>query len=647
MKWSRLLIVLMALAIAVPSLAQLSVVKWSAKLMPPDARAGESAQIVVTAEIDKGWHVYGVGSNAGDTKTVFSLKPGLALKANGDAIEPAPGFIKDPVKGDLAVHAGATAFALPVSIDPAAKGAQKVALDVTFQPCNDRSCLLQTTEPVEVAFTVAEGAAREDRVSPVVGIPNQPAGHIAGKTEAPSKGEASSKGASASTDEFTQRVDKAKSSGLLAYLWLAFTMGLLALLTPCVFPMIPITVSFFSKKTSEGERKTDYRGATAYSLGIIGTFTGLGVLVSAVFGASGVQDLATNPWVNIFLGVLFVVLAASLFGVFEIALPSWLVNKAYAGTSKGGFVAPLLMGLTFTLTSFTCTVPFVGTLLAGAAQGSYVYPVLGMLSFSLAFALPFFLLALFPQYLARLPKSGSWLATVKAFMGFLELAAALKFISNVDLVWQWGVLTRPVFLALWASIAFVGGLYLIGWMLLGHDPEKPKIGWPRRLVGLATFAAGFYCLAAIEGANLGTFASFLPPDPYPGRAASTNSAIKWEHDYEAALARAKAENKTIFINFTGVTCTNCRNMEFNVFPVPKVTAAINQHIPLELYTDRKTPEDMRNQQLREKLTGVPSNPVYVILSPEGTVVRVLQGAEPDEDKFVAFLQGSAAVASNP
>lgn len=614
--------------LATSAFAQIKVIDWKAEVRPADARVGESAQVVVTAQIEGKWHVYGVGKNGGDTRTTFTVS---GATVEGDALEPTPGFIKDPVKGDLAVHEGETSFAIPVRLT-----SDKVSVDVKFQPCDDRSCLLQTTETVAVTFKPEPGEPRSDRMAAVTSVPDQPAGHKEKEAKAETKAEV--------TDEFANRVQNAQKSGLPAYLWLAFSMGLLALLTPCVFPMIPITVSFFSKKTDDGNRKTDYRGATAYSLGIMGTFTGLGIIVSAIFGASGVANLATNVWVNLFLATLFIVLAASLFGVFEIGLPSWLVNKANAGTSKGGLLAPLLMGFTFTLTSFTCTVPFVGTLLAGAAGGSYLYPVLGMLAFSLAFALPFFLLALFPQFLAKLPKSGSWMATVKAFMGFLELAAALKFLSNVDLVWGMGWITRPIFLAIWACLAFLGGLYLLGWMRLGHETGTPKIGWLRRGFAVASIVAGFYCLAAIEGARLGTLASFLPPDPYPGRAASASATIKWEHNYEAALARAKAENKTIFINFTGVTCTNCRNMEFNVFPLPEVSRAINEHIPVELYTDRNTPEDNANQALRDKLTGVPSNPVYVIVGSDGIVVRILQGAEPDPAKFREFLNGSAKVA---
>lgn len=637
----RLLIFFVLAVLVSPVLAQ-EPVKWTARVEPADLRVGESGQIIFTATIDKGWHIYGVGKNGGDTRTTLEISPNSGFSVVGDAIEPPTGYLNDPMMGKLAVHSGGTSLALPVRLMK--PGGGKLVAKVTFQPCDDRSCLLQTTTELPIDFTPTPGEARPGQVDPKLTVPEQPADHVAHEPE--------EKEGSASTnvppkDEFTERVTQAKDAGLGAYLWLAFTMGLLALLTPCVFPMIPITVSFFSKKVGDGEkRQTDYAGATAYSLGIIGTFTGLGVLISVFFGASGVQDLATNPWVNLAMALLFIVLAASLFGAFEIGLPSWLVNKANtSATKKSGFVAPLLMGLTFTLTSFTCTVPFVGTLLAGAAQGNYLYPVLGMAAFSTAFALPFFLLALFPQYLAKLPKSGSWLSTVKATMGFLELAAALKFLSNVDLVWQFGWLTRPIFLALWAGLAFVCALYLFGWIVLGHDPSKPRVGWFRRGFASLSVVAGIYCLAAIEGASLGTLASFLPPDPYPGRQSSVNAAIKWEHTYEAALAKAKAEGRNIFINFTGVTCTNCRNMEFNVFPIPNVASAINEYIPLELYTDRKTPEDQKNQALRESLTGVPSNPVYVILSPDEKVVRVLQGAEPDPEKFLAFLKGSGKVAS--
>lgn len=620
---------------ATGAFAQLQVVKLGAKLEPADTRAGESAQIIVTARVDKPWHIYGVGADGGPTNTKISLAKTNVAASNGEVIEPPSKSLKDPFGKVLAVHEGVTSFALPIKLADDLAGKQALKVNVTYQPCDDKSCLFVTDETLTVTFTPAEGATRPERTAAVTTVPVQPKGHIAPEAK-PTPAEIGA--GAAPQDEFAERVAKAQSSGLISYLVLAFSMGLLALLTPCVFPMIPVTVSFFSKRTGDGERKTNYSGALAYCLGIIGTFTGLGLAVSAIFGSSGIQDLSTNPWVNLGMAIIFVALALSLFGVFELALPARWTTRISKETGRQGLGGPVVMGLLFSLTSFTCTVPFVATLLAGASKGQVFYPVVGMLAFSTAFALPFFLLALFPQYLAKLPKSGSWLSTVKASMGFLELAAALKFFSSAEVVWRLGWLTKPVFLAIWSALAVVGGFYLFGWILLGSDPTPGKIGWGRRTFGLAMVACGVWCLAAIEGASLGKLTSFLPPDPYPGKAASGNQAVLWGHDYKAALAQAKKDNRNVFVNFTGYTCVNCRYMEQVMFVKPAIANAINTYIPVELYTDGGTEEDRQNQLLRERLTKVPSNPAYVIITPDEKVLRIMQGLEDNESRVLAFFE---------
>ncbi|MCC2671854.1 MAG: Thiol:disulfide interchange protein, partial [Armatimonadetes bacterium] len=404
--------------------------------------------------------------------------------------------------------------------------------------------------------------------------------------------------------------------GLLGFVWLSITMGFLALLTPCVFPMVPITVSFFAKQqeTSPG---SGIRAAVAYCVGIIGTFTGIGVVMALLFGASSISRFATNPIVNLALAILFVVMAVNLFGGFEIILPSWLVQKSHAGTQRGGLMGPLLMGLTFTLTSFTCTVAFVGTLLAATTQGNVLWPIVGMLGFSTAFASPFFLLALFPQWLAKLPKSGGWLVTVKAFMGFLELAAALKFLSNTDLVWNLGFITRPVFLAIWFGIAAAAGAYMLGWLRLPHD-SGGKVGPVRAAFGIATLVGAVFCLAGINGRSLGKMAAFLPPDNY-GPTASRAGAVgevAWLQSYEEAVARAKAEGKPLFIDFTGVTCTNCRLMEDQVFKKPEVVEAFKDFVTVQLYTDKETAESKRYQEMQLKKFGQVTLPLYIVQTPD-------------------------------
>jgi thiol:disulfide interchange protein len=647
---------LTGMLLAFPALVQAQLedpVKWTARLEPADTRAGEGAQIVVTAKIGSGWNLYSLKTYQTDIApqpTTLTLDPGTALIPAGKPIQPKPIEKLDPnFNLQVEYYAGGVAFGLPVKIAPKAVGAHKATIKVRYMVCNDTSCLPPKTVSVPVTFTVAAGAARPDRLNPVLAVPKQPEGVKGAENGAPTLA-AGSVGEQPTTpgaaqDAFRDQYDSAKGRGLLVFMGFAFLMGLVSLLTPCVFPMIPITVSFFSKQKADAG-VSRLRGPLAYCAGIIATFTALGLLVTIIFGASGVQRLATSPIINLGLAVLFLVLAANLFGVFEITIPASLVNRFQGGRKRGGFIGPLMMGLAFTLTSFTCTAPFVGTLLASAAQGSYLYPLMGMLAFSTAFSLPFFLLAMFPQYLASVPKAGSWLTSVKVVMGFLEVAAAVKFLSNIDLVWQWGLLTRPIFLAVWATIGIVAALYLVGWILLPHEREAPvKIGWFRRVIGMAAAAAGLYCLAAIEGAPLGTLEAFLPPDPYPGRqtaVAGKGSRIVWLEDYDQARELAKAQNKPLFIDFTGVTCTNCRYVEKNIFPHQDVERELEKFVTVKLYTDRDTPGDARNQRLQQQMINSVTLPSYVIATPEGVKLKSYQPTSFNVPNFVAFLQQGLA-----
>ncbi len=621
-----------------PALAAPTHVHWTARLKPADARVGESAQVAVTATIDPGWHIYSLTRyKDGPVNTTFTVGPGLALQ--GVPVQPPPKRehtdLFNPPKGlDLETYERTVSFGLPVKITAAGAPAVKVR----FQTCDANNCL----PPATVALTLkppAPGPARAGHTKPITSVPAQPGGRAP-----PARGDA----APGAPSTVTGSVDPGHN-GLLSFIWLALLAGFTALLTPCVFPMIPITVSIFTKqhapagagaeappKLGAGGARSSLAGPVAYCLGIIGTFTGLGLLMTILFGAGSIGKFAANPVVNIGLAVLFIVLAANLFGVFEIVLPPALVNKVSSGAGRGGLVGPLLMGLTFTLTSFTCTVPFVGTVLLTASQGRLLYPLVGMLAFSTAFALPFFLLALFPQYLARLPKSGGWLVSVKATMGFLELAAALKFLSNVDLVWTLGLLTRPVFLAIWFAIASVAALYLLGWLRLPHDAGEARIGWTRRGLGVAMAVVGVYFLAALQGAPLGQLEAFMPPDPYPGHRQAA-AAIQWKEHYDEALAEAKAQNRPMFVNFTGVTCVNCREMEKNVLPSPEVARELGNFIPVELFTDRGTPEDNRNQALETRLVHTTALPVYAVVTPDERVLGHLDGRA-DSGRFALFLR---------
>jgi len=414
------------------------------------------------------------------------------------------------------------------------------------------------------------------------------------------------------------------------YLWLAASAGAVSLLTPCVFPMIPITVSYFTNQAANG-----IRSAFVFAVAIIGSFTGLGVLAALVFGAAGLLRFAANPFLNLTLAALFIFFALNLFGLYQITLPSSTLTRLDQETRRreAHLTGAILMGLTFALTSFTCTAPFVGTVLVTAATGAWREPALGMLVYSTVFALPFFVLALIPQWAARLPKAGRWLVTLKVVMGFLELAAAIKFLSNADLVWHWGIFTRDVVLALWIALSGLTAAYLVA--------SGP--GTVGRLAGAAAaLGVGIWLATGLVGRSLGELESFLPPKP--GQRDSYVLNLNWHlNDLPSAMTIAKAESKPVFIDFTGYTCTNCRWMEANVFARADVKAELNHFALARLFTDGDGPVYENQQAYQEKTFNTVALPLYAILAPDGHTIATLPGLTRDPAVFVAFLEKSAGV----
>ena len=649
-------------AVASPGFAAPKHVLWSARFAPKDARAGEGAEIVVAGKIEAGWHIYALRVPPGPYPTNVALtSPGI-LQSAGAALEKTPAQVMDKgFRMKVPEHLGTAVFAIPVTLKPGANGMQKANVHVKYQVCNDTVCVLQK-EDLIVSFKVAPGTARAARRKPVKTVPiaatfsdsdDRNDNPLQGAVVLVGGPEDTASASDSATASSTQQIADAKQRGLIPFILLSVGFGFAALLTPCVFPIIPLTVSYFTKRKA-GERGGGVSGAFAYCLGIISTFTVIGVGVSLIFGGSVLNRIATNPFVNIGFAILFIVLALNLMGLFEIPVPPGLANKIESdGVKRGGYVQPFLLGLAFTLTSFTCTTAYVGTLLATAARGDRLYPIVGMLAFSSAFALPFFLLALFPQALAKLPKSGSWLVTVKAFMGMLEIAAAVKFLSQADLVWGRGLLTRPIFLDLWAVIGIFAGLYLIGLIKLPKHGRE-KVGPARYTIGIATILIGIYCSLLTSRKPPEWSEGFLPPAIYPYRltaasaktqAPADNGKNVWLNDYNTALTQAKAQNKPVLINFTGVTCTNCRQMEDGVFPRPEVQAELHNYILAELYTDRGTPADEANGNLEDKLVNNTALPYYVIVSPDGKILKTIDGLR-TASVFVQFLrQGHSASVS--
>ncbi len=423
-----------------------------------------------------------------------------------------------------------------------------------------------------------------------------------------------------------------------AFFWLAASTGLLSLLTPCVFPMVPVTIAYFSDPDQNGGRSV--RRATLFALGIVATFTVLGLVLAAIFGAAGLNRFAADPWVNLLLAALFLAFAANLFGWLEIGIP-WRITSAAdrvaRGAAPGSSFGAVIMGATFTLTSVTCTAPFVGTLLVLASQGSWTMPIAGMLVYSASFALPFFLLAAAPGLVSHLPRAGQWMRTLRVLIGLLEAAAAIKFVSNADLVLGWGVFTRAVVLLGWSVLAVAGAIYLAR-NIRGkiRRRELPLI----QLVPIAgaLLLAGWLG-SGLRGRPLPQVDAFLPPGVPTALASSSGEAPVWLlNDYPSAQAAARASGKLIFLDFTGYTCTNCRWMEANIFSRPDVNAELGQFVLSRLYTDGDGEIYERQQAFQEKTFETVALPLYAVVDAEGRVRATFSGLTRKPADFMRFLR---------
>jgi len=409
--------------------------------------------------------------------------------------------------------------------------------------------------------------------------------------------------------------------------------------------MIPITVSYFTRH-AKAERVHSIKLAFVYALGIVLTFTMLGMLLAVAVGASGLNLFAANPWVNIIIALIFITFALGLFGFFDLSLPSSVVNKLDALTRAkegkgGGYVGAILMGLTFTVTSFTCTSPFVGTILVSAAQGEWQKPLVGMLTFSTIFAVPFFILALAPNLLGRLPRSGAWMSSIKVAMGFLELAAAIKFISNVDLVWGLGIFSRTIVLVIWIGIAAALAAYLIGLFKFPHEAERARLSTIRIIATLSVVVAAGYLILGVSGRRLGELESFLPPDLALAEKNAGKGELEWrKDDLDGALEEARLSGKRVFIDFTGYTCTNCRWMEANMFIRPEIRAELDGFVRVKLFTDGIGEVYERQQLFQEQTFQTVALPFYAVLDQSGRPVSTFPGLTRDAGEFAEFLHQS-------
>ena len=585
-----------------------------------NGRAGEVIEVQVVFYIDRGWHIYGMEEiDNGPIPTSIKII-GESIDVQGIIVEPEPIVSYDEgFEMDIPHHDGRTKFIVPIKLkEDIESGTTSIAVTATYQSCNNAICYPPMDQSVEVDLIIESGLARDDKLI------------LAEETTIESI-----------TNELTS-LDNAIEKGIWSFILLAASMGFLALLTPCVFPMIPITVSFFTQQ-GETSGKKPIKNALVYALGIITTFTLLGFLLAVFLGASGANQLASSPWVNLFIGALFIFFALSLFGMYEIQVPAKLRNISMQQEKRSGYVGILFMALTFTLASFTCTVQFVGLLLVAAAQGQWFWPMIGMIVFSTAFALPFFFLAMFPQYLAKLPKSGGWLNAVKVVLGFLVFSVAFKFLGNVDLVWGWGIFTNSVVLAIWTVSMLFTGIYLLGKIRLPHDSSVESIGVGRMILSLLFIVFGIYLGTGLLGRPInGTIESYLPPKVESESGivmTGKDTAIeaqKWYSEMNDAITEAKRTGKPIFLSFSGYTCTNCHWMDANILSKQEVKNLLEQFVLVKLYTDGgKNHREKREYEIDR--FGTAAQPFYVILDGSELEIARFPGMTRNANEFIEFL----------
>jgi thiol:disulfide interchange protein DsbD len=603
-------------------------VQWSLTPESLSAPPGATVTVKVTAKLEDGWHIYALTNpEGGPTPTTIKLNPPNPAIAGIRLLQPKPETKFDAnFNMNVEVFEREVAFLAAVEVaKEASPGDTEVSLLVRYQACTDKECLpRKTTLTSKLKIDPKAQAA----------VLNVPPGYT--EFTGPTK--------TASAPPPPART--AEDQGLAAFLAIAFGFGLAAIFTPCVFPMIPITLSFFLKRpgVSRGE---SLRQALLFCLGIVVLFTGMGLAVTAIVGPFGVVQLGSNPWVNAFIAVVFIVFGLSLLGAFEITLPSTLLTRMDQVSQRGGILGTLLMGLTFSLTSFACVGPFVGTLLAGSVQRGGIQPVLGMTAFAAGLASPFFLLAMFPAYLQRLPRSGGWLARVKVVLGFIILAAALKYLSSIDQVLQWNILTRERFLAAWFVLFALPGLYLLGLLRLEGIRQDETLGVGRTLAGAAFLIFSLSLLPGMFGAPLGELDSWVPlasESPVAlAREGGEARSLQWsKNDFDSALNRAKQENKLVLVAFTGYACTNCHWMKANMFTRAEVADAMKNFVLVELYTDGTDAASEANQKLQESKFGTVAIPYYAIFDADGRVVATFAGLTRKTPDYLAFLRSTPA-----
>jgi thiol:disulfide interchange protein DsbD len=639
-------------------------VKWS---FASEKYNDKEYNLIITAKIEKGWHVYSQFiEDGGPIPTSFKFMPSSDYKLVGSVTESpkAETAFDKTFDMQIAWHKDQVVFKQKVLLKVPEI---KISGMLEFMVCDDQRCL--PSEEVEFTIAIQAGSSQADLTASSAKS-DSTASIISSDSPSPAL-------QPASVPTIQAPADSANSSLWAIYI-AGFIGGLAAFFMPCIYPMIPLTVSFFTKKS--GSRAKGIQSAIIYGLSIIVIYVALGLFITLIFGASALNEAASSATFNLLFFIILIIFGISFLGAFDITLPSSLVNKMDEKSNQNGFLGLFFMAFTLALVSFSCTGPIIGTLLVDAvSKGSYLGPAIGMLGFSSALAIPFTLFAIFPSWLKEMPKSGGWLNTVKVSLGFLEIALAFKFLSNVDLAYHWGILNRDIFLIIWIVVFGLWALYLLGKIRLSHDNEISFLSLPRLFFSMFILAFTLYMVPGLWGAPLKAISAWLPPqvtqefDLYSNKSSSQSepsvaSGKKYAglfhaphgldafYDYEEGLAYAKSVNKPILIDFTGWSCTNCRKMEASVWPDKEVLRRLREnYVLISLYVDDKTElkEDEKYissfsgkkvntigqkwSDFQASKFGTNSQPYYVIADLDGKVLIPPQAYNLDISNYVIFL----------
>ena len=665
----KLLFPLFLLLFAVAVQAQIQdPVKFKSELK---TLAADEAEVVFTAAIDKGWHVYSTDLGDGgpisatfNVEKIFGAEVVGKLKPVGKEISTFDKLFEMKVR----YFENTAQFVQKLKLTG---GAYQLEGYLEYGACNDENCLPPTQVPFQFSGE-AEGAAKEAAAATVeTKVEEQPAKQeaatdmvsvaVVGGADGPTEINVTDK-----VNFWKPVINELQSLGETTsqedmswiYIFITgFAGGLLALFTPCVWPIIPMTVSFFLKRSKD--KKKGIRDAWTYGASIVVIYVTLGLAITLIFGASALNALSTNAVFNILFCLMLVVFAASFFGAFEITLPSkWSTAVDSKAEATSGLLSIFLMAFTLSLVSFSCTGPIIGFLLVQVSTtGSVVAPAIGMLGFAIALALPFTLFALFPSWLKSMPKSGGWMNIIKVTLGFLELAFALKFLSVADLAYGWRILDRETFLALWIVLFALLGFYLLGKIKFPHDDDDTKVSVPRFFMALASLAFAVYMVPGLWGAPLKAVSAFAPPMQTQDFNLYNNEVHARFDDYDLGMEYARQHGKPVMLDFTGYGCVNCRKMELAVWTNPKVSDIINNdYVLITLYVDNKTPlpspvkilENGTERTLRtvgDKWSylqrvkfGANAQPFYVLIDNEGKPLNKSYSYDEDIPKYIEFLQ---------